>query len=165
MFCGLYRLTRDRLGTRLRIFGLLIVFCVALVGATESWAGTDGSLSGTVRDSSKAVLRNAAVTAINVDTRLEEHASSNDSGFYAFTYLPVGRYDVRIESTGFKTYRRTGIVVDINARITVDAVLDVGNRDEAVTVNGTVVRLDTSDTQMGQVISGKTSPELHPPAP
>jgi len=156
MFCGLYRLTRDRLGTRLRIFGLVIVFCVALVGATESWAGTDGSLSGTVRDSSKAVLRNAAVTAINVDTRLEEHASSNDSGFYAFTYLPVGRYDVRIESTGFKTYRRTGIVVDINARITVDAVLDVGNRDEAVTVNGTVVRLDTSDTQMGQVISGKT---------
>jgi hypothetical protein len=159
MFFGLYRRIQSFLasGSRLGNILLVVVACVVvLFSATDSWAGTDGIVSGTVRDTSKAVVRSASVRAVNVDTDLRYQVSTNDSGFYSFSDLPVGRYNMSVESAGFKTYRRTGITVDTNAKLTVDAVLEVGNRDEAITVSGTSVRVETSDTQMGEVISGKT---------
>ncbi len=159
MFFGLYRRIQRFLasGSRLGNILLVVVACVVvLFSATDSWAGADGIVSGTVRDTSRAVVRSASVRAINVDTDLHYQVSTNDSGFYSFSDLPVGRYNMSVESEGFKTYRRTGITVDTNAKITVDAVLEVGSRDEAVTVSGSSVRVETSDTQMGEVISGKT---------
>ena len=159
MFWGLTGHIRDLVGIRWRarsLVLLLLVWVLLLLPAADSWAGTDGSVSGTVKDTSTAVVRNANVTAKNVDTGVGYQVSTNDSGFYAFSDLPIGRYEVSIESPGFKMYRRTGITVDTNAKITVDAVLAVGRRDEAITVNGASVHVETSDTQMGQVITGKT---------
>jgi hypothetical protein len=153
----LYRHIHGFITSRLCIGSLVLhvlTWLLVLVPATYSWAGTDGSVSGTVKDTSRALVRNANVTAKNVDTGVGYQVSTNDSGFYSFSDLPVGRYDVSVESAGFKTYRRTGIEVDTNAKITVDAVLAVGRRDEAITVNGGSVHVETSDTQMGEVISG-----------
>ncbi len=130
----------------------LYLACVLIGLSVCCWAATGGSVSGTVKDSSNAVVRNALITAISLDTAVHYRVSTNDSGFYSFSDLPVGRYDILAESPGFKTYRRTGLVVDTNAKVNVDVVMQVGERQEAITVSSGTVQVATSDTQIGEVI-------------
>jgi len=133
---------------------LTLIACVALF-PTSTWAGSSGSVSGTVTDSSGAVLRNASVTATNLDTQVEYRVTTNDTGFYSFPDLPVGRYDIAVENAGFRSYRRSGIVVNVNSKSVVDARLEVGRREEAVRVTTDPVQVATVDTQMGEVISSQ----------
>jgi hypothetical protein len=121
--------------------------------ALNCWAGTGGSVSGTVKDASNAVVTNAAVTATNVETGVLLQITTNGQGFYSFPNLAIGRYNIAIQKTGFNPYQRTGIVVDANSALVVDAVLEVGARSQAITVNETAAHVDTSDTQIGEVIS------------
>jgi len=129
-------------------------FAFVLVFAVDSWAGVGGSVSGTVKDATNAVVPAATVKATNIDTGVERQAATNDRGFYSFPDLPIGRYDIAIEKTGFQPYRRTGIAIDADSALIVDAVLEIGALTEAVTVSGSAVHAETSDTQMGEVISG-----------
>jgi hypothetical protein len=121
--------------------------------ALNCWAGTGGSVSGTVKDASNAVVTNAAVTATNVETGVLLQITTNGQGFYSFPNLAIGRYNIAIQKTGFNPYQRTGIGVDANSALVVDAVLEVGARSQAITVNETAAHVDTSDTQIGEVIS------------
>ncbi|MGD0964123.1 MAG: carboxypeptidase regulatory-like domain-containing protein [Candidatus Acidiferrales bacterium] len=134
------------------VIALFISFLVLLPAA--SWAGVGGGVSGTVNDESGAVVPKATAKATNLDTGVERRVITDDKGLYSFLDLSVGRYDVVIEKAGFKSYRRRGIVIDANSALVVDAILEVGERTEAVSVNETAVHVETSDTQMGEVISG-----------
>ncbi|MGA8837401.1 MAG: TonB-dependent receptor [Candidatus Sulfotelmatobacter sp.] len=134
---------------------LFLSFAVVMLAAVNSRAGTGGSVSGTVKDASGAVIPDATVSANNVDTGVQVWGATNGRGFYSFPELPVGRYTIAIEKTGFRLYQRTAITVDANRALTVDAVLDVGAEGNAVTVIDTAVHAETSETQMGEVISGK----------
>lgn len=122
--------------------------------AVDLWAGVDGSIAGTVKDSSGAVVRSAIVRAANLNTGVQQQVSTNDVGFYSFPNLPVGQYDISIMKAGFRLYRRTGIAIDANSSEVVDAVLEVGESTEAITVNEAAVHAETSDSQLGEVISG-----------
>lgn len=122
--------------------------------AVASWAGVGGRVSGTVKDASNAVVPNATVEATNVGTRFQHRVITNNQGFYSFPDLPIGLYDIAIEKTGFTLYQRTGIVIDANSALVVDAVLKVGEATQAVTVRDSVVNAEASETKMGEVISG-----------
>jgi hypothetical protein len=130
-----------------------LAFVVLL--AVDSRAGTGGSVSGTVKDRSNAVVQNGSVKAVNLDTGIRQQVTTNGRGFYSFSDLPIGRYNIVIEKKGFKAYERTGVTIDANSAIIVDAVLDVGEQAESVTVSASTVQVETSDTQMGEVISGE----------
>ena len=134
---------------------LFLSFAVVLLAAVNSRAGTGGSVSGTVKDASGAVVPDATVTANNLDTGVQVRGATNGRGFYSFPELPVGRYTIAIEKTGFRLYQRTEIAIDANRALTVDATLEVGSEGNAVTVIDTAVHAETSETQMGEVISGK----------
>ncbi len=69
--------------------------------------------------------------------------------------MPVGRYDITIESAGFRPYRQAGVVLDVNSALLIDAKLEVGEQTQEVLVEEAAVHVETSDTQMGEVISGK----------
>jgi len=143
----------------LRYFGRIAVFlffAFLMLFAIDSWAGVDGSVSGTVKDASNAVVPNATVNATNLATGVQHKVSTNDRGFYSFPDLPIGCYNIVIEKTGFKPYQRTGITIDANTASIVDAILEVGEQAQAVTVRENAVHAETSDTQMGEVISGTT---------
>src|SRR5271165_4163751 len=131
---------------------LSLSFVISL--ATDSWAGVGGGISGTVTDSSGAVVVKAAVTATNTDTGIRQTTATDDKGFYSFPNLPIGHYEVGVTSTAFRPYRRTGIVIDANSALTIDAVLAVGSASDAVTVVENQVQVDTSSSQNGEVISG-----------
>jgi hypothetical protein len=126
----------------------LIAFLTAL-----SWAGVTGSISGTVKDPSGAVIARADVTSINLGSGFRQSTKSDDKGFFTFPVLLIGHYDVEISHADFKPYRRTGVVVDANSLLVVDAVLEVGERSDAVTVSDSAVHVETYSSQMGEVIN------------
>ena len=122
----------------------------------NSWASAGGAISGTVKDASDAVVSNANVHATDIATGVQHKVTTNDQGFYSFPDLLIGRYNIVIEKTGFKPYQRTGITIDANAALIVDAILEVGGQAQAITVIENAVHAETSDTQMGEVIRGPT---------
>ncbi len=127
---------------------LLVVFF-----STSLWAGVGGTISGRVTDASSAVVPHATVNAINEESGVKRQAETNGQGFYSFVNLPVGRYILAIEKASFRPYRRTGITVDANGALTVDAVLAVGGRSDSVTVAENQLLVETSSSQVGEVIS------------
>jgi hypothetical protein len=110
---------------------------------------------GTVTDPQRAVVSAAEVTATETTTGVRQKTVTDSRGFYSFQSLPVGRYDVRVEAPGFNPLRRTGVVIDVNSKVEVDVSLAVGEKTEAVTVSESAARVETVDTQMGEVITGK----------
>jgi hypothetical protein len=138
-----------------RAFLVRILFAAALSFlATASWAGVGGSISGTVKDASGAVVPGATVTATNLGTEFRQTTATDDKGSYSFPSLPIGTYNVDISSASFRPYRRTGVVIDANSALVVDAVLELGQKTDTVTVSDTAARAETVSTQMGQVITG-----------
>ncbi len=135
----------------------LLLACIAFVlyATTAAWGSVAGSISGTVRDSSGAVFPRVSVTLQDADTGLSYHAQTDSQGFYTLPVLPVGCYELRVEAPGFEVYRRSGIVLDTNAALTLDVVLQPGTVQQTVTVADNALHIETTSTQMGQVIDGR----------
>lgn len=133
----------------------VLVVAYSLLFAAALWAGDGGRISGTIQDSSGGVITGARVIVMNSETGAVRTASSDDHGAYVFAGLPVGHYNISVESMGFKPYRRTGVVLDVDGALRIDAQLAVGEQTQAVTVEEGSVHVETSDTQIGEVITGK----------
>jgi hypothetical protein len=118
-------------------------------------ASDGGSLFGTITDPSGKAVPDAKVTATETATSIKQSVTTDGRGFYSFQSLPVGRYDVDADASGFKPLRRTGVAIDVDSKIVVDASLAIGERTDAVTVSESAVHIDTADTQKGEVITGK----------
>ena len=95
------------------------------------------------------------MTATNVDTGVALSQTTNAQGFYSFQALPVGKYTIDVQKTGFKAYRQTGLVLDVNQALVVDVTLQIGEASEKVEVSSAALHVDTESTQMGEVITGK----------
>jgi hypothetical protein len=91
------------------------------------------------------------VTALNLDTTVQHTTKTNGNGFYNFTALPVGRYEIEIIHEGFEPYKRTGLVVDVNSQLRADIMLTMGGQSEEVVVSANSVQVETQSTQMGDV--------------
>ncbi len=116
-------------------------------------AAVGGSISGTVKDPSGAVVPKATVTATNAETGVKQVVRTNDAGAYSFPTLPVGHYDVDITVDGFKPYRRASISVDVNSALLVDATLELGESSEGVTVTESALQAETASTQLGDIVA------------
>ena len=133
-----------------------ILACLSLfLSATSAWAGVAGSVSGTVRDSSGGVLPHASVTLKEVDTGLSYRTQTDNRGSYTLPVLPVGRYELLVEASGFGAYRRSDIVLDTSAVLIIDVVLQPGTVRQTVTVSDNPLHIETASTQMGQVIGSR----------
>jgi hypothetical protein len=133
---------------------LLVLAMGLLFLSRAAGAATGGSVSGTVRDQSGAVIANAKVVVQDPERSVERTLETNEAGFYAFAFLPVGRYELEIHCAGFRPYSRTGLVIDIGSVVQVDATLDVGEHAEQVTVVEEGAQVETASTQMGEVVTG-----------
>jgi len=149
----IYKVSIEKPSKTLILFWGLLVLLPWFV--SSAWAGVGGSISGTVTDPSGAVVPKVTVTAINTDTGIQQIVSTDDKGFYSFTSLPIGHYDIEVATADFRPYRRTGIVIDANSALTIDATLEVGARSDVVTVVENQLHVDTTSTQMGEVITAQ----------
>src|ERR1700684_2634532 len=132
---------------------------VVLVGSPVClWALANGSISGTLRDQSGAVVSGATITLVNTALKSEYKAVSNGQGFYSFPTLPVGHYDLTIEATGFKIQKKTNLTVDTDAALKRDVVLSVGQRSENITVvaeaSSVEAQVDAVTTHLGELVTG-----------
>ncbi len=133
---------------------LLMAALICLVGVPSAWSSVTGSISGTVKDPSGAVIPGATVTALNTGTGISQTVETDALGFYVFPVLPVGVYDITIRHAGFKELRQTGLALDATTALRVDATLEVGAVAQEVTVQSSTVHVDTTSSQMGEVIGG-----------
>jgi hypothetical protein len=130
--------------------------CVAgLLSASLAMASVGGSISGTLKDPSGRVIPGAEVTVRETNTGLLYHARTDSKGYYILPVLPVGHYDLDIQTPGFRGYERKNIVLDTSAALTLDASLQLGSVAETVSVNDSTLHVETTSTQMGQVITGR----------
>src|SRR5580704_8633193 len=132
----------------------LCLFLFLAIGLT--WASIAGSISGLVTDSSGAVVAGAKVIATDTQTGVQTTVTTDAKGFYSLPALPVGTYDLQVNQIGFKAYTETGLVINANSALRVDATLSVGTINEKIEVRTDAVHVETESTQMGEVITGKT---------
>jgi Carboxypeptidase regulatory-like domain len=138
----------------------LVLVGVLFVFAGRGVASITASISGTVSDATGAALVGASVEVTNVDTGITQTQQTNAQGFYSFQELPLGHYTVDVELKGFKSFRQTGLVLNVNAALVVDVTLQVGQVTEKMTVEASALRVETASTQMGEVISGHEMTEV-----
>src|SRR5687768_13247466 len=119
------RLTRFACVCTAIVFALIVLSPISL-RAQEA----RGTISGTVMDSNKAVVPGARVTITNVAMGITNTATTNESGLYTVPYLIPGTYRVIAEAAGFKKYIREGIALQVNDKLEIDAVLEVGGSQE-----------------------------------
>ncbi|PYX73915.1 MAG: hypothetical protein DMG72_11860 [Acidobacteria bacterium] len=129
------------------VLGVLLT-SQALAQATISFA----QLSGTVQDVSGRVIVNATVTARQTDTNRTYTAQSNTVGYYFLPSLPPGAYELSAAYPGFAKYTQTGIQLSVGQTATVNITLKVATVGETVTVNTEVPPVETTRTEISQVI-------------
>ena len=135
------------------IVAILTLTLIPCIG-TPARADTVGSISGIVTDQSGAVIPDTTVTALNLDSTVQQTTKTNANGIYSFTALPVGRYEIEILRDGFKPYKRTGLVIDVDSQLRADVALSMGGQSEEVLVSDTAIHVETESSQMGEVIAG-----------
>jgi hypothetical protein len=111
-----------------------------------------GRISGTVKDPSGAVIPDVQVTVVNTETGIVQTSRTDSQGFYAFPSLQVGHYNLEVRHPGFKDYKQAGLMLDVNTALLADIQLTLGANTEQVTVNASVVQVETTNTQMGELI-------------
>jgi hypothetical protein len=135
---------------------LLRALAILLLSPLLLNAEVTGTVSGTVTDSSGATIANAPVVLRNANTGLERRVQTNASGGYEFLAVPVGEnYSVRVEAPGFRATLQTDIKLEVNQKYRADFKLTVGAVTQTVEVTGAANQVDTSSTQLGDVIGEK----------
>ena len=132
----------------------LAVAC--LIAALPAAAQNTASITGTVRDSTGAVLPGADVTVTNVATGISSKVMTNAEGDYLVAGLPAAAYNLKIVAAGFKAFEATGIVVRVAQKARVDANLEVGQITSEISVQGTAVaQVETQSSELSGVVTGK----------
>ncbi len=126
---------------------LSLVACASALGQE-----TTGSILGTVKDSSGAVLSGARLSALNQETDQQITAVSNDTGDYVFPLLRAGRYRLTVEAPGFQRLIRTDVEVSTTERVRVDLTMQVGAVTDTVTVDAEAPLLQSEQATVGQVV-------------
>ena len=131
--------------------GLLFTVCASVI-----WAQSfTGSILGTVRDASGALVPGAKVAVTNVDTNLRAQETSGADGFYRANSLPPGNYRVEVVASGFKKAVREGLNLQITQQLQVDIGLTIGEVVDSIMVTADAVALETSTSSIGKVVENR----------
>jgi len=129
----------------------LILACA--VGAGSLWAqlGT-ATISGSVRDSSGAVVVGAAVGAVNTATGFRRDTVSTQIGEFSLPGLVPGNYDLSVQFQGFKRYQSTGLVLQVDQNAHLDVALEIGQVTETVEITGQTPLVESQTASLGAVV-------------
>jgi hypothetical protein len=119
-----------------------------------------GTISGTVRDSSGAVLPGANVTIVDVDTGISRSTKTDTNGYYSATSLSLGHYRVTGALQGFNIEVRDGIELTVGREVIVDLSLAPGTVAQTVTVTGAPPLVDSTNASLGSLVDDQTIREL-----
>lgn len=141
--------------TMLRLAGSTILLILLALGQSFT-----GRITGVVTDPTGSVIPGASVRFVNTDTNSEWTAQANDRGEFVTPELPRGNYNMLVTHAGFKSFRRTGIVIQVNQQSRVDVTLDVGETSETVEVRADISQLETESAAVGKVVDNRRIMDL-----
>ena len=137
---------------------------VTLVLLLSWWAprgfGQTAQVLGHVTDPSGAVVPGAQITVTNLDTGFERKTVSSGTGDYVLPLLPLGRYRLSLEATGFAPEVRSGILLMVNQTLTQDVTLSIGQVTQQVVVTASAQLLQAASTELGTVITREAVEDL-----
>ncbi len=130
-------------------FGILCLACLIPVALAQF----NASLSGTVEDTTGAVLSGATVTLTNTATQNILTTTTGNSGFYRFNELPPGNYTVQVTASGFQTQTINSVIVSAESPRSQNITLALGSTQQSVTVNGNAQSvLQTDDASISSTL-------------
>jgi len=147
----------SRLCAKLSVFGGALALCAALCHPLG--AQTGGTLTGTVTDSSKAVIVGATVTATGELSGQSQAVTTNGAGLYRFPFITPGSYRVEFGMQGFGTM--TGhATVAVSETATLDAMLAPAGVASQISVTEEAPLLQTDNAALGRVVNEKAMQEI-----
>ncbi|MEO6803305.1 MAG: carboxypeptidase regulatory-like domain-containing protein, partial [Granulicella sp.] len=121
---------------------------------------TTADIVGTVTDSTGAVIPNANITVVNIDTHSQRAGTSNGSGDFQFTLLPVGRYSVAVKAAGFKTANTATLAVEAGDRARADIHMEIGGESETVMVEAQTPLLQADNATVSSTVTAQSVQDL-----
>jgi hypothetical protein len=137
-------------------FAMIIAFLCSLCAAASANGQVDtASLTGAITDANGGVIAGARVAVINLATNISLETTTKEDGYYTFSNLRPGFYEIRVEEQGFKREARRGLQISVGQRARLDFALTVGQVTEAVTVTGDSLILQRADASLGNIVDNR----------
>src|ERR1700723_3832088 len=141
------------------VAGLVVCTGLTLMNAAAQTGG-QGAISGTVTDSSGALVPQAVVVARNNATGVETKRTASSDGLYNISPLIPGTYTVTVTANGFSTFKQENLVVDALSNVGLNISLKTGSQNETVTVTDTPPSLETTNATLGGTIDNNLVTKL-----
>jgi len=148
-FFGIFDMRKMRSASRALIAVALLMAC----SFARAQVTGQGTISGTVTDSSGAVIVGAHLTITDVETNVARETDTNRTGYYEVNNLNPGVYSISAGSPGFGALKRQGITLDATAHVNIPIVLKPGASNASVTVTGDASLLNVESGSSGQVLT------------
>ncbi len=121
---------------------------------------TNGLITGTITDSTGAVVPQAVVDVTNQGTTQLRTATTDNSGSYIVPQLPPGTYDISVKKAGFATENRANVQLQVNQNATLNFSLSVSSSAETVQVTGAPPPLNTTSATLTDVVGHEATVDL-----
>lgn len=140
---------------RTSLCSILLALAVLCLPFFRASAQVDvGSLTGTVRDTTGAVIPSAKIVLANDATGMAMTTKSTSTGTYVFNAVYTGTYTLTVMEQSFETFADHGIAIHIQDRLNVDAILAVGQQTQQITVTASSGQLQTQSPEVGMTMTG-----------
>lgn len=140
-----------------------LLLALALCAISPAWLKAQnifGTVLGNVTDPSGAAVAQAEITIIHAGTNDTVRTRTDARGYFEFPYLKPGSYAIQVAAPGFKTMRRSGVAVEIDARLRLDFSLELGDMQTTVSVEETGTAVQTDSASLGRALGGRTIQQM-----
>ena len=145
-----------KLISKILAFSLLII-PIFVYGQSQA---TTGTIQGTVTDPNGAVVSGASVTVRNTETGFERTVTSNSDGFFTAPLLPLGKYRVTTNASGFSASVLENVSVTVGQTLALNIGVKVGTATETVDVTADADAVDTARTELSTQINERSVENL-----
>ena len=119
-----------------------------------------GTIAGTVLDASGAAIPGASVTLTNTGTGNKRSMASEAGGGYTFVNILPGTYTIEAEKTGFKHFKRDGVLIEVGDALRIDLAMEVGAVTQTIEVTAQTPLLQPQSSDLGTVVESRTVTEM-----
>src|SRR5262245_30126242 len=137
------------------LFGIVVSLLGLTAMCASGWAQGTAEISGSVKDTTGAVLPGVEVKVTQTETGVSRSAVTNETGSYVLPNLSLGPYRLEASLPGFRTFVQTGIVLQVGSSPAIDVVLQVGQVTEQIEVEANAALVETRTAAIGQVVENE----------
>ncbi|MDG7000374.1 MAG: TonB-dependent receptor, partial [Nitrososphaerota archaeon] len=131
-----------------------------IAGGSGHAQSTAGTILGTLKEQSGAVIINTQVTLTNIETAQVFQTKTNESGFYRFVNVPPGSYRLTATKDGFRPITREPINLQVEGSVEIDLTMAIGKQSQKVVVTGGTPLIQAETDSLGAVIDQRETNEI-----